>query len=533
MKTCILAIQRYENIKDIYEWVNYHLNLGYDKIFILDNNDEIDPLVIDNKQVDIIPFYGQRNNETDWNWQREAYNIGIDYIKKFNYHWITIIDIDEFVTLYKHTNIKDFIQEECINKGYNSIQFIWELYNDDNKLYHKDEYDGNILNSYLFHFQAESYNANTPDFYRNMRCFTKFTGKITNDLVFTDSAHYPDKKLYDNNIYQWIVCNEEIAVLKHYKYKSLEDFISLKCKQRNYNTSMHGSTWKYARTYFEDNILSQDKIFHFAFFDFKYKLNMIEWDIEYLHELLRRIYKLQENTWCFDIWFGNENNDNTIINNCLNSRSKYLNKFKIFYMNETNLYLDICPYTRFMYDHKLYGICADFFKCLLLYYFGGIYTDRDVEFKKDFYPYWKNNDYILFDSSFHNLGAWFSGDHMICSSFMMSKPFNPIFKYFIDYCNSFSYEQLENMYNTMSKKDFMDYFYDVKIFYYHIIQKHNYFIYCLKSMNDKVEKTDGIIYVFDNYFIEPQKYFYWKNKPLQEEPILIHYNLKMHEQIYL
>ena len=52
-------------------------------------------------------------------------------------------------------------------------------------------------------------------------------------------------------------------------------------------------------------------------------------------------------------------------------------------------------------------------------------------------------------------------------------------------------------------------------------------------MNDKVEKTDGIIYVFDNYFIEPQKYFYWKNKPLQEEPILIHYNLKMHEQIYL
>ena len=365
-----------------------------------------------------------------------------------------------------------------------------------------------------------------------MRGYTKFIGKIKPELYYKESAHYPAYELYENNTYKWNVCNPKFAVLRHYKYKSLEDFISLKCKQRNYVTSVHGSTWKYARTYFEDNFINTSKLFYFTYFDFKYKLNMEKWDIEYLQELLRKCCNKNDNKWIFDIWFGNYSFANKTLEKCENSRDKYANDFKILHMTEDNLYLDICPYTRFMYDHKLYGMCADFFKCLLLYYFGGIYSDRDVEFLDNLSKYYEQNEYMLFDSSFYNFGAWFTSDHVICSSFMMSKPFNPLFKHFIDYCNSFTYEQLENMYNTMSKKDFMDYFYDIKIFYYHVIKKYNYNVVCYNNINNKVIKDDNTIYVFDNFFIESQKYKYINNISNTHQ-IIKHYNIKSHEYVFL
>ena len=521
MKTCILAIQRYENLKDLDEWIDYHLLLGFDHIFLMDNNDEKDALnIINNEYITVIPYYGQQNDGTDWIWQRVAYNFGIEYIKSFDYEWISIIDIDEFIELHNHNNIKDFIQEECIDKGFDNIELIWELYNDDNKIYHKPEYEGNILNTYYTCFKAKLEEVNTLNDFKSMRGFTKFLGKIKPSLYYTESAHYPSKDLYNNGIYKWNVCDPNIAVLRHYKYKSLEDFISLKCKQRNYITSVHGSTWKYARTYFEDNYITIDKLFHFVMFDYKYKLNMSEWDIQYLHDLLKCLSKKLK--WGFDIWFG-RNIKNEIINKCIDSRNKYCKDFYFFHLNELNLNLDICPYVRFMYNHKLYGLCADFFKCLFLYYFGGIYADRDVEFLTDFNPYFDNNDYILF-----NYGAkgWFTMDDVPATCFMSSKPFNSLFKYFIDYCNKFTYEELENMYNTMSKKDFMDHFYDIKIIY-RILKENNINVKVINNINEKIQTKENELVIFENYLLETNKY-----NIDNINSIAIHYNLKTHEQIY-
>ena len=522
MKTCILAIQRYENIKDIEEWIDYHINLGFDHIFLMDNNDEKDALDIKFEYLTIIPYYGQRNDGTDWIWQREAYSEGIEFIKQFDYDWISIIDIDEFITLFNHNNIQDFIQEECINKGFDNIELIWQLYNDDNKIYHKDEYNGNILNTYKSFFKPDLNFINTPNKFKNMRGFTKFIGKIKSELYYKESAHYPAKELYDNNIYKWNVCNPNIALLRHYKYKSLEDFISLKCKQRNYVTSVHGSAWKYARTYFEDNQITIDKIFHFIMFDFKYELNMEKWDIDFLHDLLS--YKCNGNhNWFFDIWFG-KNIHNEIIDKCIESRKKYCKNFQVFYLNEHNLNLDICPYVRFMYSHKLYGMCADFFKCLFLYYFGGVYTDKDVQFLENFNIYYNNNDYILF-----NYGAkgWFNMEDIPHTCFMSSKPYNKLFKYFINYCKKFTYKELENMYNSMSKKDFMDKFYDIKIMH-RIIKQNDIKIKVIDNINEQIKYNENELTIFENYLLETYKY-----NISNINTFAIHYNLKTHEKIYL
>ena len=529
ISNCILCIQRYENIDDIKEWINYHIQLGVSKIFIMDNNDEDSPLELDFDDIEIIPYYNQRNDKTDWIWQRKAYNFGFDYIRKKypnQFQWISIIDIDEFITLRKESNISDFIQFEIIDKNLDNLDLKWELYNDNNIIFHQPEFDGNIIDTYKEPLPNINYQWNNPWKFNHMRLFTKFIGKFKDKLYYKESAHYPAKELYDKNIYQWNLCDSNIAVCRHYKYKSLEDFISKKCKLRNYITSTHGSTWKYTRTYFEDNDVSNNKVFAFAMFDFKYNLGMEQWDIEYLHELLLRMNGNRKNI--FDIWFG-ENIHNEILDRCLQSRDFHCKRFQVYTLNEKNLDLNICDYTKFMYDHKLYGICADFYKCLFLYYFGGIYMDRDVFIYKDLLEYYNKNDYMFWDASFYNKGAWFTRDHMFCSSVMMSKPFNEVLKYFIEYCSKFTYQELEEMYNSKSKQEFMDYFYDVKIIYYHIIQKYGYKIKVLDNIDEITKNTnDNIIYVYNNDLLEAHKY---RNN--YKKQILDHMNIKSHEQVFM
>lgn len=536
MKTCILAIQRYENIKDIEEWLMYHFSIGFDHIFLLDNNDENDMLKLQYDNLTILPANDIKVEVGDSTWQCKAYNRGFDYIRGLNiYDWIAVIDIDEFIELKRDRNIQDFIKYECINPGYNNIELKWKLFTDNNILYHKPEFDGNIQKTYT-EYISPSPNDNDYNFYVHdsptMWYFTKFIGKLLPELNYTISPHYPDKKLYEANVYKWRLCHENIAVLKHYKYKSLEDFISGKCKYRSYIKSINGSTWKYTRTYFSDNLVNINKIFHFALFDFKYDLNMIEWDIEYLHEALQDRCIGTRNI-IYYIWFGsvkplwNEISERCIKSIHNNSKGFYLQLF-----NEQNLDLDVCPYTRFMYDHKLYGICADFYKNLFLYYFGGIYLDTDIEVFDNLLPYYEKNDYMLFDASFNNFGPWFTSDNMISSSFMMSKPFNKIFKYFIEYCKEFTYEQLEDMYNSMSKKEFMDYFYDVKIYYYHIIKKYNYQVKVLNDIDEIVKSEDNTIYVYNNYLLESQKYINWKEDISNKKQLVKHYNIKLHEQVF-
>ena len=539
MKTCILAIQRYEYENDIKEWINHHISLRFNHIFLLDNNDESEYLNIDNNEyITIIPYYGQRIEENDWQWQRDAYNYALEkYIKNSAYDWLLTIDIDEFIWFNNYSNINDFITYECLEKNFNNIEIIWRLFSDNNIIFHQTQFEGNVQQTYTHSFEPtlEHVNSIYDDIYKkfNTKGYTKGLYKITDNLRYTYSSHFADIELYKQNIYAWNVCDPNICVIKHYKYKSLEEFISKKCLLRNYKTSRHASTWQYSRTYFEDNYITINKLLFFAMFDFKYKLNMTKFDIEYLHELLHRFTGYDK--FVFDIWFGDEC-DNQIMNLCVDSQYKFMSNFYRIFVSESNVDLNICPYVKFMYDHNLYGMCADFFKCLFLYYFGGIYTDRDVIILNNIDDYYDNNDYMLFDSSFYNLGAWFTKDHLICSSFMMAKqPFNNIFKRFIDYCSTFTYEQLEDMYNKMSKKDFMDYFYDVKIFYYHVIKPNNDVI-CLNNINDLSKIEDNVIYVYDNILLEPIKYNLdikkYNEYNTHNQIMFIHLNLKSHEKIY-
>lgn len=122
MKTCIIAIARLEG-EYIREWVEHHLSLGFDKIFIGDNNiDNIDNpndvenlghilsnYIADNK-VEILDLTSKEDN------QYKFYNDML-YNEPLNneFDWMLFIDIDEFLFLNKHNNVSDYLSQEHFN----------------------------------------------------------------------------------------------------------------------------------------------------------------------------------------------------------------------------------------------------------------------------------------------------------------------------------------------------------------------------------------------------------------------------------
>lgn len=132
MKIAIVAIAKNENLY-VNEWIDFHLNLGFDNIIICDNNDEDGERlsqVIDNDRVIIKDYIGVKMV------QPIAYT---DMFKEYRnqYNWICFIDIDEYIFLDEkyNGNIKNFIKirdEMC--KNLSCIKLCWKIYTDENNL---------------------------------------------------------------------------------------------------------------------------------------------------------------------------------------------------------------------------------------------------------------------------------------------------------------------------------------------------------------------------------------------------------------
>ena len=106
MKTALIAIGRREN-QYAREWVEHHLTLGFDHIYIFDNNHDGEEMFIDvlmdyveQGRVSIIDY---RNQEKA---QRPAYNDAYQRLSG-KYDWLAFFDFDEFLVLHTKTAEKD------------------------------------------------------------------------------------------------------------------------------------------------------------------------------------------------------------------------------------------------------------------------------------------------------------------------------------------------------------------------------------------------------------------------------------------
>jgi hypothetical protein len=113
MKVALTCIAKNED-KYIDEWIQYHLYLGFDKVFIYENDWRAN---INSPLVTTIPFDGIGMQET-------AYN---DFLMNYGseYDWVAFFDVDEFLVLKRHDNVKAFLENY---KEYNGVAINWYLF---------------------------------------------------------------------------------------------------------------------------------------------------------------------------------------------------------------------------------------------------------------------------------------------------------------------------------------------------------------------------------------------------------------------
>ena len=157
-KIAICAVFKDENIY-VKEWIDYHLTIGFDYIWMYDNESKI-PLsetvadYICQGKVGVKEFKGQHHGRQLQCCQDALVN------KLKDYSWIASIDIDEFIVLLEESqNIKDYLQEyiNCSSIGLN-----WLLFGSNGHI----KTQASVINSYTQSLPSHSANKHIKSIYQ-------------------------------------------------------------------------------------------------------------------------------------------------------------------------------------------------------------------------------------------------------------------------------------------------------------------------------------------------------------------------------
>jgi hypothetical protein len=222
MKVALVCIAKDED-NYIQEWIKYHKEIGFDDIFIYENNWRSG---INQTNVKTIPFDGSCM-------QLRAYN---DFIqkKKGQYDWAAFIDVDEFISLKKHSDIKKFILEH--GKIGHGIAINWVIFGNNN------------------HDQVKDNNYSVID--RFTKCLKDPSGhiksllKLSTNKIRMNNCHHPNNIIVDTN--KVLVSGPfnvngptDVIQLNHYLYKTREEYIN-KCKwgRADAISQVDSNSWK-------------------------------------------------------------------------------------------------------------------------------------------------------------------------------------------------------------------------------------------------------------------------------------------------
>jgi hypothetical protein len=218
MRVALVCIAKEED-NYIQEWIDYHMKLGFDDVVIYQNDWRCS---VDNPNVIKIEFDGV-------NKQTSAYN---HFIRNNSdkYQWAAFFDVDEFLVLKKHNNIKNFITEY---ENVSCIGINWVLFGDNNLT----KTNGDL--SVVKRFTSRQKEVN-----QHIKSIVKLSNNIIMDV------HCPiNSSLCDTNKKIFIGPfnhngDDNIAQLNHYFCKTEEEFIN-KCNRGRADTPF---IEKYKRT---------------------------------------------------------------------------------------------------------------------------------------------------------------------------------------------------------------------------------------------------------------------------------------------
>jgi len=259
LKVCLCTIGKKENLYAS-EFVEHYKKIGYDKIFIYDNNnigdekfEDVLSKQISNNFVEIINYRGYRGKR-----QSPQLDAFIDCYEKNknNYDWLSFFDFDEFLELNKSRNNKKF--KKCAN-----IKINWLMFSDNNLLYYENiplqkrfttplyhDYANIIIKSTIKGNLKFNYwrSMDNPHSSHNYLTACNSMGNITDSTTFYSSPS-----------------NHEYSYLKHYPTKTIEEYCNkIKKGRADLLIKLNNKTLEnYFNYFFERNKKTKNKIEYF------------------------------------------------------------------------------------------------------------------------------------------------------------------------------------------------------------------------------------------------------------------------------
>lgn len=140
-------------------------------------------------------------------------------------------------------------------------------------------------------------------------------------------------------------------------------------------------------------------------------------------------------------WFGRNPLPKSAIK-CIESWKQFFPDYQIKEWNEDNFNVNITPYTREAYEKKKYAFVSDYARYWILYNYGGLYFDTDVEILKSFDSIIEKGPFMGAEkSAFIQLENNVSLPGIAPGLGLGAHPKMDIYKKFLDYYNNLHFIQ--------------------------------------------------------------------------------------------
>lgn len=194
MKIAICAIIKDEH-RYLDEWLQYHLNLGFDEIWLYEDLESISHKEICDKYENVFLDKIENHFQTDRiniRRQRELYELFIEKYKD-SFDWVAFIDIDEFIMTENNLDLKTILNEYNDAKG---LYLFWKMYNANNLIEPNETYS--VLENYTNWFKTTDINLNMVKSMYNFNQMPELeTHHRVKDGIKTDRTTNLEEPTYD------------------------------------------------------------------------------------------------------------------------------------------------------------------------------------------------------------------------------------------------------------------------------------------------------------------------------------------------
>lgn len=232
----ICAVAKNEE-KYLYEWVSYHLNLGFDRIYLYDDNDPENGDILISDIESLKPFIDNEQliiNRCS-HLERPQMKVYTECYRTYEFAWMLFIDIDEFVELPRFENIKDFLYQEKFNDA-DVIALSWLMMGDNEHM----TYENKPVRE-RFTNRAYNYKEKT-DMLIKCICRSNISGgKVVNPhYIISEIPEVNNNLKMYNAIGELVKIDPRVATIpvqytdayiSHYFTKSMEEFVTIKIKR--------------------------------------------------------------------------------------------------------------------------------------------------------------------------------------------------------------------------------------------------------------------------------------------------------------